>query len=144
MGTILPIIEQIVAFGLGFAIYGLGMFGLHMIGRGEFLYEHSYPGVASKMSKFSAKWGYRLLTLSVPIILLRGHWEFLGFVSIGYLCLLPWIVFTRVKTWRDKSSLLDYRFIKSDFLRFWAIHIPVQVFGVFTVIHLLVIGIFAR
>lgn len=132
---VLPIIKQIICFGFILTIFLLGTFGLRLYNRGEIL-EQQYPGLCQKMLKSISKWFYRSLATSLFVILLLGHWD-INFISISYFGLLPWIVFVRIRTWKDKSSLLEYRFIQNNFLRYCLIVIPLQIFALLSILQLL-------
>lgn len=139
MEIIIQVVTQVMPLAIAVTLFLLGAVGLRLYNRGEVLEEY-YPGVCTKLLRFMSKWFYRVLILSVLVILLLGYRD-VNFFSIFYFSLLPWIVFTRIKTWKDQSSLLEYRFIKNNFLRYLLIAIPLQVFSILSIIELILAAI---
>lgn len=139
MEIIRQVVTQTVPLVIALALFLLGTFGLRLYNRGDALEEY-YPGVSEKILKFTSKWFYRILILSILVLLLLGYRD-INFFSIFYISLLPWIIFARIKTWKDKSSLLEYRFIKNKFLRYILIAIPLQIFSILSILELILTAI---
>lgn len=130
----------VVPAGVAFMIWFLGAFGVRMRQRG-YPIEEQHPVLYRKGMKIIATAFYSLLFLSIPIILIFTQWNLTG-IHFFYLALLPWILYIRIKTWKDKSSLLNYRFFTSSGARYLGIWIPLVAFSVLSILELIIVIVY--
>lgn len=127
--------KEILPLIMAFVLMLSGMFALRLYNRGDEL-EAQYPDLYQSILRTLIRSFYITLVISTLTILTIGYWD-TNFISIAYFVLLPWIAFTRIRTWCDKSSLLEYRFITNGIIRYFVIAVPLILFSILSILQLI-------